>query len=313
MSAPTPKRTGRRHAPRNPEAVRSNIQLHLYNLAKKYDLTNDEVIQSTRMCGGKVIIYFKKGGIPKYKVIPPRPAIMHPYRAETMNAVKLALLLLANFNSDASLLFEVSHSMETIARMVGQCHTYDNGRVSFDCVRNAIFDFELAEYLYVAREICKETGINKANRIFLTPAFFASFGVTERELHTLMQRLRNYRKHKGTLASINAREKAEFERRNEHARIAGIWRSDIHAKLKAIKERFVQLARQIKEAAKAKQAAKAARKAEKQARKAQAKQEHSANKTLAAIHQRAAAAAPAETANSYLQSIAALFDDPLPT
>ncbi len=312
---PFKRNTSRRNAPSftplRREVVIKNI---LSGIAKKHDIKEDLNIQQARLSGAETILYFLKGtGAPKYQTTAPRCAIMRQERAETMEALKLACIQHADFSLDTQLLFEVKWPMEKIAEFVGQHHQYENGRVAIDCVRNGFRDFEIADEVIIVRELCNKTGKNKASRIFLTPKFFNSFGVSDEYLCKLMRQLRAARKISGTLNDLVAKCRAQFARRATSAKIAGLWRSDLNAKLKRIKDKFKQIEEQLN--SKGKQ--KAADKAQKQAEKARLKQEKKDAETLSKTSKTAknAAVASVEVRDKHLADISAMFEDlkPKPT
>jgi len=230
------KNTTRRNTPHLPSVKNgSQLQRYLCNVAKKHDVRFDPNIAKTRTLGKNIILYFLKGGKAKYQKIPPRCENIRPERAETMNALLMCFIMTCDFSIDSEYLFEINYPIEFLAKLIGQHHKYDNGRVSIDCVRNAITDFEMTGYLHILREPCKETGKNKANRLFLTPKFFNSFGVTTDELVGLMENLRNYRLKNKTLNQIIEKNQAQFLRRKQNTQIAGLWRSDLSSALSKIK------------------------------------------------------------------------------
>lgn len=270
----------RRKAPHYvPQGV-LDIQKYLHHCLDRYDVVQDKWIQEVRQCGGDFILYHKKDGSDKRKVIAPRAGRMRSERAETMMAEMRALVDSCSFSLDAEHLFEVKFPVETLAIMIKQHHVYEEtGRVAVDCVRGGLYDLELAGYIRVAREGCPITGKNKANRIFLTPRFFEAIGVSKEKLCLKMSKLREYRRRSGKLAAVHAYDAMQYTRRMKHERVASTSRSDLIAALKCIKLAFTNLEAELVAKRKAKKEAALRNREAKLAQKKLAK----ANKQAAAV------------------------------
>lgn len=309
----THRNTSRRYAPSfrvaNSKLIISKI---LTGIASKFDVANDETIKEARINGAETIRGFNKGGTPIWQKTLPRCGNMRSERRETMNELKLAFIQKANYSLAANELFEVSCAPEELAKMIRQIHVYESGRVAIDCVRGGLRDFQISDYIIIFNEYDKNTGKNKASRIFLTPAFFESFGVDAEYLCDLMRSYRESLRRKGKLRERIEKDNENGYRRATSANIAGLSRTDLNAKLKRIKKQLAEIdERKTEEAAliKANKAAKkAAKEAAKEAAKAQEYRELSDRNTADILADNARFTANASRESRYFRDIKSLFD-----
>jgi hypothetical protein len=154
------------------------------------------------------------------RVIAPRHRKTRKERAETMTAVLRAALYHVELSSAGEYLFEVNTGIEQLASMIGQKHVYparkntdgewQQERVVYDCVLNALKDLELAKLLILSREFDTEAARYKAMRLFLRPEFFASMGVSKDKVSAFIRKHDGFLKHKKRWS-----QKVEQRRRHE--------------------------------------------------------------------------------------------------
>lgn len=111
---------------------------------------------------------------------------------EALTALSLALAANCDYNPESQYAFEVMCSFEDIARAMGVLHVYENGRKAYDVALNALSVMaQLGEgdpYVVVQHDKDSDSGQNKAMRLWLTPRFFMSRGISLEEIrHTLHQ------------------------------------------------------------------------------------------------------------------------------
>ncbi|MTC74235.1 hypothetical protein GKR75_08150 [Providencia sp. wls1919] len=113
-------------------------------------------------------------------------------KRETFYALALAMIANADYNPESEYIFEVMCSTEQLADMCSQLHKYESGRISYDPTLHAIHDWEAAGLILVDREQDKETKQNKAQRIWIKPAFFHGLGFSIKELRKIALSFRQW-------------------------------------------------------------------------------------------------------------------------
>ncbi|WP_286824057.1 hypothetical protein [Idiomarina sp. UBA1919] len=169
------------------------------------------------------------------RFVKPRMRKTRKERSETLTCVLRAALYHLEVSGAGEYLFEVTCSIEKLAAMIGQVHTYparqdENGqwvheRKLYDCVLNALKDLELANLIVLAGEFDHEVKRYKAMRIFLRPEFFQSMNLSRQEVTRFIKQhdgfLKHRRKYKEKAAELKKRQlnqelQADFAKISNH-------------------------------------------------------------------------------------------------
>lgn len=229
--------------PNHPVARRLNA------LLDAHDWNRNRFIVRLRKNGAELKRRKNKDGTWKTKKIHPRRRSIRLEREQTFNALARAMIYRASFDPDAPYLFEVKASVEELAKMIGQLHTYApgydgengqyrHGRNSCDPVHGALEDFEAADLVVVVRKFDKDSGTYKAHRIFFKPNFFRGFGLTMDDTKEMLSASRKWQEKHGLLASAKQKRQAELLRLTESDRIANIDRPSLKNLLARLKREF---------------------------------------------------------------------------
>lgn len=229
--------TRRRYTPFFPKPASKQLRTKIRLIAglNKKNFNDDKSLRYLREFGAETTLYYRKDGSAKIKKILPRKLSIRTERQQTLRETSKCFIEYCDYSIDSEHLFEIRYAPEVIAKMIGQHHFYEpteqypNGRGSYDCVLNAIIDLEAAGQVVVVRDFDKNTGTNKANRIFLTPLFFKEMGVVKKEMLALLKQLKKS-KANGTTESKVTKE-----------RVAEPKQTHIVQKLKKIKESFLSV------------------------------------------------------------------------
>lgn len=200
------RRTKEVHRHLSPRYNKPFVNVPLVNMIKgkvtNFNWHKCEPMVQLRKQGGSILTKIYPDGSKRYRKIEPRRTSIRKEREYTLNALLRAIINNTDYNLSARHLFECTLSIEQLAKEVGQFYqyapnysgndTYRHGRNSCDPVRGAIDDLEACKLVFVIREFCVEAKTYKASRLFLTPLFFQSLGVTGKEMAQLRKNQANY-------------------------------------------------------------------------------------------------------------------------
>jgi len=224
-----------------PKTKQLRVKTRLVSALKKKNFNRDSALQELRENGGQVDLYFKKCGILKKKYLPVRRSNIRIERMESLRELGFAFIEHCDYSVDSAHLFEIAYAPETLAKMIGQHHfypptlKYPNGRSAYDCVLNALYDYEASGQIVVVRQFDEKAGINKASRLFLAPKFFEMLGVNRAEMLNLLRELKRVKGLQGKVSASNAYHEKQFTRRRSNDRVADVQRSDIKKILRNIR------------------------------------------------------------------------------
>lgn len=234
-----------RHAiPNFPEPTSKQLRIKkILNIAlQNKNFNKDKSLRKLRKNGGYINLYFKKGvKMMKKKHLPVRRSNIRIERIQTMREVGKAFIETCDYSIDSDYLFEIAYSPEQLARMIGQHHVYPpsekypNGRAAYDCVLNALYDYEASGQIVVVRQYDEQAGTNKASRIFLTPEFFHMLGIKRDQMIELLRELKRVKEAKGKQAESKTYGRTQANRRKQDPRVADIVRTDITKILRTIR------------------------------------------------------------------------------
>lgn len=147
--------------------------LRMYHRFKKHDHQRNELL----------IQYREKQGL---------RLNIRTERHEMYKAFDLALLNHLDVDKFGIGLFEITCSVEMLAKTI-KIHRIDkSGHSRYDTLLNAIIDYEKSKQVIIYREFDKEKKVYKPVRIWLTLEFFKSRGFTEDELRNLLSSREHY-------------------------------------------------------------------------------------------------------------------------
>lgn len=141
---------------------------------------------------------------PAYSPRPLRLSVREESR-RALTALSLALAANCDYNPDAEYPFEIVVSFEEVAKAMGVLHIYENGRKAFDVATHAREVMEQLGYIIVHRAWDKEAGQYKPLRLFLTPSFFTSRGITVEEIRQWLHAYRQWAAVNGLCESLRKR------------------------------------------------------------------------------------------------------------
>ena len=150
--------------------------LRMYHRFKKHDHQRNELL----------IQYREKKGL---------RLNIRTERHEMYKAFDLALLNHLDVDKFGIGLFEITCSVEMLAKTIKIYRIDNNGHSRYDTLLNAIIDYEVSKQIIIYREFDKEKKVYKPVRMWLTIEFFKSRGFTEDELRNLLS-LREHYLHK---------------------------------------------------------------------------------------------------------------------
>lgn len=211
--------------------------------------SQNRYIRKLRANGAVIQRWKKSDGKWKTKSIPPRKLTLRSEREETLNALARAMLYRADYDPSAPYLFEVKASIESLADMIGQLHTYEpgydgefgqykHGRKSCDPVHGALDDLEAADLILVVREFDSKSGTYKASRIFFKPKFFIGLGLTLDETRKIISRSRKWQEKMGLTLSAKQKRQIELLRQSESERVASLKLPSLKNLLARIRREF---------------------------------------------------------------------------
>ncbi|MBS0044652.1 hypothetical protein KFE26_20495 [Shewanella sp. M16] len=221
----------------------------LDRLLSRHNWSQNRYIRKLRACGATIKRWKTADGSWKTRTIPPRKASIRAEREETLDALARAMIYRADYDPDAPYLFEVKASIECLAEMIGQLHTYEpgydgdngqykHGRKSCDPVHGALDDLEAADMILVVREFDRESGTYKSSRIFFKPKFFIGLGLTLDETRKMISRARKWQVKNGLAKSLKEKRQSEVLRQAESDRIATLKLPSVRNLLARIKREF---------------------------------------------------------------------------
>ena len=261
------------------------VQMVNQPMARRLDATlaqhswsKNPYIKSIRLNGAEIDLYKKADGEWKTKKLPIRRASMRSEREETLDCLTRAMIYRADYDPDAPFLFEVKASAEELARMIGQCHDYEegydgedgqyrHGRVAYDCVLAALQDMAAAELIILVHEFDSETKTHKAMRIFFTPKLFKSLGFTMKDTKQMLTASRKYQEKKGLIKTAKQKRQAELLRQSKAERLATLNRPSLKNMLARFKREFTGSNKHTEEVMEAHRRVKEAEKAASEQRK----------------------------------------------
>ncbi len=111
---------------------------------------------------------------------------------ETLTILSSVLIAHCNYSVYSEYLFEIYVPFEIIAYSMNMLHIYENGRKSYDPPLHALRILEKLKYLIIFRQRNPDTGHCKPLRIWLTPRFFTSRGITIQEIRLSLMKLEKW-------------------------------------------------------------------------------------------------------------------------
>lgn len=196
----------------NKHYVNTPIIKRLGAIINKFDWHKCKPIMDLRRSGGSILMKVSSQGAKRFKTLMPRRLKIRAEREETLTCLIKAIVNNVEYSPDARYIYECMLSIEELAKEIGQLHEYkagydDNGkyrhgRKAYDPVLGALEDLEASKMILVVREFDKETKQYKASRLFLTPTFFQSLGLTAKETKKMIAARNRY----------NAKNKVKYRR-----------------------------------------------------------------------------------------------------
>lgn len=113
-------------------------------------------------------------------------------RQEMYSAIDLAILKYLDIDKFGIGLFEVTCSVEMLAKTINIYRIDKSGHARYDTLLNAINDYEKSKQIIVYREFDNEKKVYKPCRLWLTIEFFKERGYTEEELRNLLKSREQY-------------------------------------------------------------------------------------------------------------------------
>ena len=138
-------------------------------------------------------------------------------RQEMYQALDLAILRHLDIDSFGIGLFEITCSVEILAKTLNIFRIDDAGHARYDILLNAISDYEKTKQIIVYKAFDKENKVYKPMRIWLTLEFFKSRGYNEEELRKLLKSRSDYLHKKGLFNKAREKYQTEFLRRLDKA------------------------------------------------------------------------------------------------
>ena len=157
---------------------------------------------------------------------------------ETLTEVVKALFFHMDFSTNSEYALECRVSVETIAKEIGQHHTYENGRVAYDAVLHALVMLEDAGLIFIAREFDHSTRRHKAMRVFGSIKLCESFGISLAEMREAMNKLNQHRKQHGLRLSDDEKHIQRYVRDLSKLNVAEIRANITRQKLKWVKQQL---------------------------------------------------------------------------
>ncbi|WP_110605970.1 Replication protein [Serratia plymuthica] len=178
----------RRYAPAFSESVPRGAAAHVIARIRGHNWSRNPDLIALRKIG--YTPYTRRNDptfVPKPMRITPRSE-----SREALNALSLAMAANCDYNPESAYPFEVMCSAEDLAKAMGVLHVYDDGRKAYDIALNALNVLDELKYCIIQREIDPDVGQNKPMRIWLTPEFFLSRGMTIEEVRSLLHKFRQW-------------------------------------------------------------------------------------------------------------------------
>lgn len=113
-------------------------------------------------------------------------------RHEMYCAFDLAILNYLDIDNFGIGLFEITCSVEMLAKTINIYRIDKSGHARYDTLLNAINDYEKTKQIIVYREFDKEKKVYKPSRIWLTVEFFKERGYSEEDLRKLLKSREQY-------------------------------------------------------------------------------------------------------------------------
>ena len=199
--------------------------LQMYHRFKKHDHQRNELL----------ISYRERNGM-RFNI--------RSERQEMYQALDLAILYHLDIDSFGIGLFEITCSVELLAKTINTFRIDKSGHARYDTLLNAINDYEKTKQIIVYKAFDNVNKVYKPMRIWLTLEFFKSRGYSEEELRNLLKSRSHYL-HKKNLFN-KAREKYQefLERLNK----AGVLEPNqiVIKKLIRIKNKLIDIKKEKK-------------------------------------------------------------------
>ncbi|MFQ1018090.1 hypothetical protein [Gilliamella sp. BG7] len=138
-------------------------------------------------------------------------------RQEMYRALDLALLNFLDVDQFGFGLFEITCSIEMLAKTISIYRIDEKGHARYDTLLNAINDYENTKQIIVYREFDKEKKVYKPMRFWLTLDFFKARGYTEEELRILLKSREQYLYKKGLFSKAREKYQSVFLQRLDKA------------------------------------------------------------------------------------------------
>jgi hypothetical protein len=161
-------------------------------------------------------------------------------RQEMYQALDLAILYHLDIDSFGTGLFEITCSVEVLAKTINIYRIDEKGHARYDTLLNAINDYEKTKQIIVYRAFDKENKVYKPMRIWLTLEFFKSRGYTEEELRNLLKSRSHYLHKKGFYNKAREKYQTDFLTRLKKAGVSEL-SNNITRKLIKIKNKLLDL------------------------------------------------------------------------
>lgn len=195
--------------------------LHMFHRFKKHDHQRNELL----------INYREQKGM-RFNI--------RSERQEMYQALDLAILYHLDIDSFGIGLFEITCSVELLAKTINIYRVDESGHARYDTLLNAINDYEKTKQIIVYRAFDKENKVYKPMRMWLTLEFFKSRGYTEEELRNLLKSRQHYLHKKGTYNKAREKYQTVFLQRLNKAGVLEP-SNNVIRKLIKIKNKLIDL------------------------------------------------------------------------